>query len=186
MRAESWILIFFALSKQYSEHLSESVQRGMDSNLEQGKSYGMPKWGYTRSDITGFYESNEYFGYIREGWNMRLNGATVVEILDYWKAHDVHRITKITRKNKTRRRIEISDKMATSIFRDPFYYGVLIQAGNAVDLRELNPNFKPMITENEYNAVQEISRSKTCKNVVKYKQKRPYISAISTIPWGDI
>lgn len=61
--------------------------------------------------------------------------------------------------------------MATSIFRDPFYYGVLIQAGNAVDLRELNPNFKPMITENEYNAVQEISRSKTRKNVVKYKQK---------------
>lgn len=163
--------IQFALSKQYSEHLSESVQRGIDSNLEQGKSSGVPKWGYTRSDITGFYEPNEYFQYIQQGWKMRLEGATVVEILDYWKAHDVHRITKITRKNKTKRRIEISNKMATSIFRDPFYYGVLVQAGNAVDLRELNPNFVPMISEQEYNAVQEISRSRTRKNIVRYKQK---------------
>lgn len=173
--------IQFALSKQYSEHLSESVQRGMDSNLEQGKSSGVPKWGYTRSDITGFYEPNEYFPYVQQGWKMRLEGATVAEILDYWKAHDVHRITKITRKNKTKRRIEISNKMATSIFRDPFYYGVLVQAGNSVDLRELTPNFKPMITEDEYNAIQEISRSKTRKNVVKYKQKRPYILAFPSI-----
>lgn len=163
--------IQFAISKQYSEHLSESVQRGIDSNLEQGKSSGVPKWGYTRSEITGFYEPNEQFQYIQQGWKMRLEGATIVEILEYWRAHDVHRITKITRKNKTKRRIEISDKMATSIFRDPFYYGLLVQAGNTVDLRELNPNFTPMISEQEYNAVQDISRSRTRKNIVRYKQK---------------
>jgi len=163
--------IQFALSKQYSEHLSESVQRGMDSNLEQGKSSGVPKWGYTRSEITGFYEPNENFYYIQEGWKMRLEGSTIAEILEYWRAHDVHRITKITRKNKTKRRIEISDKMATSIFRDPFYYGILVQSGTSVDLRELNPNFKPMISESDYNAVQELTRSRTRRNVVKYKQK---------------
>lgn len=35
--------IMFAMSKQYSEYPSESVQRGVDSNLAQGKSGGMPK-----------------------------------------------------------------------------------------------------------------------------------------------
>lgn len=37
--------IMFAMSEQYSEHLSESVRRGADSNFAQGKSGGVPKWG---------------------------------------------------------------------------------------------------------------------------------------------
>ena len=49
--------IMFAMSKQYSEHLSESVQRGVDSNLAQGKSGGVPKWGYNRDEI-----NNKIFG----------------------------------------------------------------------------------------------------------------------------
>jgi len=59
--------IQLALSKQYSEHLSDGVQHGMDSSIEQGKSSGVPKWGYTRSEITGFYEPNENFYYIQKG-----------------------------------------------------------------------------------------------------------------------
>lgn len=51
--------MLFALSKQYSEHLSESVQRGVDSNLEQGKSGGMPKWGYIRDDVSGYYKPDK-------------------------------------------------------------------------------------------------------------------------------
>jgi len=88
---------------------------------------------------------------------MRLEGSTISEMLEYWRAHDVHRITKITRKNKTKRRIEISGKMATSIFRDPFYYGIIVQSGTSVDLRELNPKFKPMISESDYNAAQKLT-----------------------------
>lgn len=42
----------------------------MDPNPEQGKSSGVPKWGYNRSEITGFYEPNENFYYIQEGWKM--------------------------------------------------------------------------------------------------------------------
>lgn len=57
--------IQFALSKQYSEYLSESVQRGVNSNLTQGKSGDMLIWGYNRNEVTGFYESNQNFGIIR-------------------------------------------------------------------------------------------------------------------------
>lgn len=68
------------------------------------------------------------------GWAMILEGKTQKEVVDYWLKNDVHRITKITRKNK-----------------------LLCQTGQQVDLRQVNPNFKPMITEDECNAVREIS-----------------------------
>lgn len=55
----------FAMSKQYSEHLSESVQRGVDSNFAQGKSSGVPKWGYIRDEATGLYLPDENFPHIR-------------------------------------------------------------------------------------------------------------------------
>ena len=45
--------IQFALFKQYSEHLSETVKRGTDTNLEQGKSSGTYRWGYDRNEIKG-------------------------------------------------------------------------------------------------------------------------------------
>lgn len=48
--------ILFAISKEYSEHLSEVVQRGIDTNLEQGKSAGKAVWGYERDQKTEFYE----------------------------------------------------------------------------------------------------------------------------------
>lgn len=64
---------------------------------------------------------------------------------------------KLTRKNRYPRRMEVSMHITTTMFHDPFYYGVLIQAGQAVDLRQIDPNFKPMVSEEEYNQVQEMS-----------------------------
>ncbi len=165
--------MMFALSKQYSEHLSESVQRGVDSNLAQGKSSGVPKWGYNRDEVTGLYEPDENFSYIRRGWEMLLEGATRNEILDYWRAHDVHRMTKLSRRNKHPRRMEVSMHMTTTMFHDPFYYGILVQAGQAVDLRVICPNFKPMVTEEEYNKAQEMSQDRSRRKVVLYDGETP-------------
>lgn len=92
--------IMFAMSKQYSEHLSESVQRGVNSNIAQGKSGGTPKWGYNRSEVTGLYEPDGNFDYIKHGFEMYLDGHSQADIMAYWRQHDVHRMTKLTRKNK--------------------------------------------------------------------------------------
>jgi len=153
--------ILFAMSKQYSEHLSESVQRGVDSNLEQGKSSGVNKWGYIRDDKSGYYEPSDDFETIKNGWQMRIEGKTLDEIVEYWKTHKVHRITKITRKNKRQRIITISSKqMASTIFKDPFYYGILCQAGQEVDLRTVC-DFKPMVDEATYNAIQAMGQRRS-------------------------
>lgn len=154
--------ILFVMSKQYSEHLSETVQRGVDSNLEQGKSSGVHKWGYVRDDITGYYEPDpKQFEPIKRGWEMRVEGHTIESVLDYWKSHDIHRYTKITRKNKRRRKITLNTKQtASKLFHDPFYYGILIQAEQEVDLCQVS-NFSPMITQELYDQVQAASQERS-------------------------
>ena len=89
--------MLFALSKQYSEHLSESVQRGVDSNLEQGKSGGRPKWGYIRDDVSSYYKPDKNYKTIQNGWQMILNGSSQMEVYRYWKMNNVERSTKLSR-----------------------------------------------------------------------------------------
>ena len=150
--------MLFALSKQYSEHLSESVQRGVDSNLEQGKSGGMPKWGYIRDDVSGYYKPDKNFKMIQKGWQMILNGASQMEVYRYWKMNNVERSTKLSRRNKHVRSYGVCESTANRIFHDPFYYGILEQGRNYVDLRVATPNFKPMVTEEEFDQVQKMFR----------------------------
>ena len=150
--------IMFAMSKQYSEHLSESVQRGVDSNLRQGKSGGMPKWGYNRDEVTGFYKPDENFDLVKRGLEMYIEGYSQRDIIRFWREHDVHRMTKLTRRNKNVHRVTIYNSEAPigTILSDPFYYGVLVQGGQKVDLREILPDFQPMITEEQFEQIQAL------------------------------
>ena len=164
--------IMFAMSKQYSEHLSESVQRGVDSNFAQGKSSGVPKWGYNRDEATGLYKPDNNFDFIRHAWDMVIAGATRQEALEYLQAHDVHRMTKLTRKNKHPRRMDIGEHAMTTIFRDPFYYGVLVQAGHGIELKKVDPNFKPMVTEQEFMAVQAQTKERSRREITYFEPLR--------------
>ena len=89
--------MLFALSKQYSEHLSESVQRGVDSNLEQGKSGGMPKWGILETTYPVITNQTRTSKWSKKGWQMILNGASQMEVYRYWKMNNVERSTKLSR-----------------------------------------------------------------------------------------
>ncbi len=147
--------ILFALAKQYSEHISEGVLRANDNRLPEGKSSGTPKWGYNRN-IHGFYEPDNNFDLVRKGWEMKLEGVGNKEILKYWLQSGMERTTKITRKNKEQRAIKPNINTPTMIFEDSFYYGVLVQSEQEVDLRKVMDDFVPMVTEDEYNHVQAI------------------------------
>ena len=154
--------ILFAMSKEYSEHLSESVLRAHKRNIKQGISSGTPKWGYIRDNVTGRYEPDENFEIIKRGWEMRAEGSTISEIMDFWSKHRVSRNTKVTRKSKVSHLIYLGNNKATvaNIFRDPFYYGLLIQSGKKILLSD-HYNFKPMISEETYNKVQTLSRARS-------------------------
>lgn len=162
--------VLFAMSKQYSEHLSENVTRGVTTNFEQGKSSAY-KWGYSRDEVTGHYEPDSNFELIKSGWQMRLDGHTQQEVVDFWLQNDVHRMTKISRKNKHIRKITISKQMASNIFASPFYFGILIQNEQEIDLRKVT-NFTPMIDEETYNTVQAMGRKKA--RVLVYSKKKTF------------
>lgn len=150
------LAVLFSLATQFSEHLSEVVKRGVKSKLGRGVSSGAPKWGYNRDEITDFYEPNDFFQYIQRAWFMRTEGERIAEIVKYLNSHNVHRMTKITRTNKKRRKIIPSETSITKMFGDSFFYGLLIQKTQEVDLREIT-NFTPMIDEETYNRVQAVS-----------------------------
>ena len=102
---------------------------------------------------------------------MRLEGYTQQEVVNFWLQNDVHRMTKITRKNKRIRKITISKQMASNIFASPFYFGILIQNEQKVDLRKIS-DFTPMIDEDTYNAVQATGRKKA--RVPIYSEKKTF------------
>lgn len=154
------LAVLFSLATQFSEHLSEVVKRGVDTNLEKGKSSGTPKWGYVRSDLTGYYEPDENYKYIQNAWLMRADGERIEDIVKYLRSNDVKRLTKITRTNKKVKTLRPNASTLTKLFKDSFYYGVLIQNNQEVDLRELI-GFEPMVLEEVYNKVQDVGYQKS-------------------------
>lgn len=111
--------------------------------------------------ISGLYEPDENFDHIRHCFEMYMDGHSQRDIVEYLCKNDVHRLTKITRKNKTIRKIAAynSSMVIVNILSDPFYYGMLVQGGQSVDLRQITPNFKSMLTEEEFGTVQSVRRS---------------------------
>lgn len=59
--------MMFVFSKQYSDALSERVQRGVDTNVERGLSNGARKWGYVRDNETGCYVPDDNYDIIKKG-----------------------------------------------------------------------------------------------------------------------
>lgn len=149
--------MLFVFSKQYSDDLSAKVSRGVDGNFNEGKSAGTPKWGYDRSESSGLYAPNDDFDLIQNAWRKRANGESVNAIVDYLLDNNLRRMTK---DKENSRAIKPYVSSTAKMFHDPFYYGVLVQANQQVDLRDIY-DFKPMIDEATYNQVQMLSYGRT-------------------------
>ena len=145
--------IQFVLATNYSDHLSEQVVRGNTKNLDRGVANGTPKWGYDRNALTGEYTPVKNYDVIKTAWDMVITGVSKREAARYIVDNNVYRMSKITRKNKVSHPIYAS-KNVEHIFSDSFYYGELHQSGEVLDLKEKWPNFKPMVTREQYLKVQ--------------------------------
>lgn len=150
--------IMFSISKHFSDDLSRKVKRGIDGNLEEGKSSGTPRWGYDR-DTNGIYRPNEYFDVVQKAWTLRSEGMPYQGIVDFLKENNVHRETK-PKKGKVKT-IWPSVNGVAKMFKQPFYYGILLQTKQEVDLREMFSDFKCMIEEDLFNKVQAVGYTRT-------------------------
>lgn len=142
--------IAFVLSKEYSDKLSANVTRGLHRKVAEGKSH-IPKHGYAQDDSGRYLPDNDTFELVRKAWDLRLEGEAQEKIADYMNTRGYARVIK-----STGRKVDMDKRILTKLFKDPFYYGILIQGVKQIELKEVY-DFEPMITEEEYLAVQALN-----------------------------
>lgn len=141
----------FVLSKQYSDDLSQKVTRGVKGRLTEGKTQ-TPKYGYLNEK--GVFEPDgKNFELLCEAWQMRKRGNSI-ESISNWLNKPEQGFYRVVKKNKSK--LIITTQKLSDIFKDSFYYGILVQAKQQVDLRELY-DFQPAVSEEDYNTVQSLS-----------------------------
>lgn len=169
--------ILFAISKEYSDRLSDNIHRGVRTNFEAGKSSGTYRWGYERDEESGYYEPHpELFDYIQQAWRLRLEGKTNDAICAWLTLVGCERVTKNGNK------IGVTRSTLTRLFTEPLYYGVLRQKGQVVDLREIH-GFRPMITEEDFLRVQGFTRS---RRKVNTRQQYPLRGGLVRCTCGQL
>lgn len=87
--------VAFAISKQYSDDLSQKVTRGSRNKFAEGKS-SVPKYGYITT-VGGIYQPDgKNFDLIQNAWGMRKSGTSFEEISDYMNKNGYSKVIKTT------------------------------------------------------------------------------------------
>lgn len=142
----------FVLSKQYSDDLSQKVTRGVRSRLSEGRT-PTPKHGYINE--SGIYSPDgKNFELIVDAWEMRKEGKPIESITKYMNQNGYSRIIK-----RNGKQVDMDKRILSKILHDPFYYGMLVQAGQQVDLRQIY-DFIPAVNEEDYFTVQQLDYRK--------------------------
>ena len=136
--------IEFIMAKQYSDNLSEVVNRGNHKIADEGKSPNMaPKRGYIIGEGRYFRPDGDNFAMLR---------AMLKEIADNKLTLDEAAAILNRKKFEFKGKITIITKQKLSeICADPFYCGFYIYGGKKiVELRNTDPKFIPMLTYQKF------------------------------------
>ncbi|MDQ7023457.1 MAG: recombinase family protein [Candidatus Gracilibacteria bacterium] len=142
--------IWFVFSKQYSDKLSEDIQRGNKSKVSSGKAIGRYKPGYFINE-EGFHQpDNKNFPLVKEAFRMKLDGVIENKIREYLNSNGYRR-----KMEKTGEEKEIGRSSLNAIFTDEFYYGIFKNGDNIIDLRESSKYYEPIISEEQFQILQD-------------------------------
>ena len=155
------LTIEFGMANQYSRDLSRNVKRGNKTKIENGGHCGVAPPGYLNDkDNKTVFPDPDRFSQVRKMWDLYLS-----------ETHSVPQICKVTKEwgFKTVRRKKIGGgNLAVStlygVLTNPFYYGQ-VTSGDNTNMGE----HKPMITEAEFEKVQEILRRQGRKGQTSYE-----------------
>lgn len=157
--------MLFVFAKHYSDDLGLKVRSAVGKRFKEGLSGGTPKHGYIQHN--GRYEpdhhGNDNFKLIRTAWEMRMAGQEYPAISEYLRANDYekhyHPEDKATGGRVDEwRKMKMDDSTLSRMFNDPFYYGILNQAEQTVDLTDpaLGLDFRPVVTKDEFMQVKDL------------------------------
>ena len=165
--------ISFVLSKQYSEHLSESVNRGNQYATEtDGEFIGKMKHGYYVDTNRRLQPDGDNFLIVKRIFQMRLDGATQIEIRNWLNTTNYQ----VRKYKKDPINFEWDKDDVSKVLRDPVYAGVLKYGQHLVNLTE-KYDFTPMVTVPQFLKLNKISELNSSKLVSSMKVKGGEIQA---------
>jgi len=138
--------ISFVLSKHYSEHLSESVNRGNRRITEQGGVLSKFKHGYRVMPGNLLIADGDNYLLIQQAFEMRKNNSTLDEIatfLNNSSYQNYHR-------TKGHRNYKFDKDAISKMLKDPIYAGVNVYGHKVGLVSDHDPSFTPMLTEAEF------------------------------------
>ena len=151
--------ISFVLSKQYSEHLSESVTRGNRLATEEDGIYlGKLKHGYYIDTDRFLRPDDNTFTVVQEMFNMRLNGSTQKDIAEWANKQDY----KVRRRGGEPLPFKWEKDDVSKLLRDPAYAGVLTYGEHTVVLKT-KYDFIPMIDVDDFLKINNIANLESSK-----------------------
>jgi DNA invertase Pin-like site-specific DNA recombinase len=147
--------ITFVLSKQYSDHLSESVNRGNKRSNEEGKHVNTAPHGYYKDKEKFLCADGNNYIIIKNAFKMRVEGTVLKEIAEYIVGSGYTKM----RKDGKRYAPKINKQTVSKIMANPVYTGVLWYGKkNPVNLCEFYP-FAPMLTVEEFMNINRLNES---------------------------
>ena len=157
--------ISFVMADYYSRNLSQNVTRGVRKALKEGKSSGTPKHGYIRDEDGIYRPDGKNFELICKAWEMCKTGKSLEVIATYMNDNGYSQTYK-DKAQKSGQKVIMTDKILSDrVFPEPFYYGVLIQTGKQIDLRDIpGYDFQPATDEETYNYVQSLTGRRSMVN----------------------
>lgn len=154
--------ISFVLSKQYSDHLSENVKRGVRRAISEGKYVGSHKHGYYKGTEGRLYPDGESWRLIKDAFYMRKDNHTLQEIADHLNKYEYSCI-----KGNKRQKYKMDPKLVSNILKDPIYAGFLLYGEELVYLPDVY-DFTPAIEAEDFLDINEEESILS----VKFKSKR--------------
>jgi len=142
----------FVLSKQYSDNLSDNVQRGNRKRLEEGKFIGKQKQGYIKDRNQYLRPDPEPFKLLKTAWLLRAEGQSLDHIVQFLNDKRFSLKKKV---DSTPEIYKWTKQKLSIVFKDPFYAGLLVIGEQHSNLAE-HYDFEPMISLDLYYKVNGI------------------------------
>lgn len=158
----------FVLSKQYSEHLSESVTRGNRRVTESGACLAKFKHGYFMSEDRKLFPDGDNFLIIKRAFEKRLNGETQLDIAK-WLNTTPYRLRRYL---KDPAPYKWDNDAVSKMLRDPTYVGVLKYGKHLVHLKD-HYEFEPLISVDDFMKINKVSDLRSSKLASAVMVKNP-------------
>ena len=163
----------FVLSKQYSDNLSESVNRGNQGRIQEGKYINKTKHGYYK-DADGFLRPDgRNFDLIKQAFQMRLQEETLDNVAKF-----------LNDNNYTRTNVKTGNvyshgatkQSVQKILREPVYAGVSVYGKTVTDLTSIY-NFEPAVSVANFMEINKLDKKSKLFKLAKSYRKNEKITA---------